>query len=366
MSLSAWERLGLLERELKPYFLLSQRGAHTTIFSYSSYDCEFEFASQYQVKLVTLCPLTGRSNILWLKFIESFFVGFYHFLFNKYDILRSNQIFGSWLPVTYSILFSIPVIVRGGYELHSFWIRSYSSSIRHHLSFLLSNFVYSHASCIELTSIADIRYVRRFFRPTAPLLYRPNWVDTDVFCPQHLPKRYSFITIGRLTPQKNHYQILDSIASLNFDFSSSGPILFIGSGFLKKDLQAYADSLSIPLVIIDCVPNSDLAQYLSSSLFYLHFSLFEGHPKSLLEAMSTSIPCICLSSNRVHDLVRHNSTGFICRLSDFSSLVNIISDRSDLISSVGSNARSFVVSNFSLSTRIDTLHSDIKFFSTFC
>ena len=357
MSLSKWKDIGILERELVPYQKLSKHGIHTIIYSYGDPDLESSIASFYGFKIFYLSPLSASYNNLFFVFIESFIRSIVS-RHPKLHVIRTNQLFGFWNGLLISFRYSIPLMIRSGYELHSFWLKTYSSRFRHIFSFLISWVAYKCGTVLEFTSLHDIRYVVRYFKPSCDLLYRPNWIDTNLFRPLTIEKTYSSITVGRLTPQKNHLALLKAIATSSLP-KPSKPLLFIGTGPCKDQLLEFAHEHCIPLVIKDTVSNNQIPEFINSSMFYVHCSLFEGNPKSLLEALSCGVPVIAISNPRLLQVFGSSDCIFfeaLPSIPSFYSSSQLSSSKAQLMSI---NSRNFIESHFSLNARISSLRCDI-------
>ena len=89
-----------------------------------------------------------------------------------------------------------------------------------------------------------------------------------------------FISVGRLEMQKNYEKTIEFISETNFEID------IVGDGSLNVKLANLADSKNIKMRILNQLENDDLLSLLAKYKFYISNSNFEGHPKSLLEAMS--------------------------------------------------------------------------------
>ena len=79
-------------------------------------------------------------------------------------------------------------------------------------------------------------------------------------------------------------------------------------------------------------------------------SLYEGHPKALLEAMACGVPVIAADSPGIREVIRHGETGYLCGTSPDAIRDAIEALRSDcaLRGRLGVAARKYVVDHFSL------------------
>ena len=359
MSLRRWEQLGILQRELTPYLRLRSRNITTIIFTYGDVSSEQDLADLYGVRLFFLAPLTSTTNFLPLILLESAIVLFFSRLPNI-SLVRSNQLFGAWACLVISRRLKIPSMLRSGYELNSFWRRTYRSRLRHLFAFCISIICYRSASFLEFTSLYDLRYVRRFFAPSIPSVLRPNWINTSVFKP--LPKShtiYSSLTVGRLTQQKSHLRLLEALAQSAIDTKSLKPLLFIGTGPCKSLLQEFAWFHSIPLVILDSIDNEELPSIYSQCDFYTHTSSFEGHPKALLEAISAAMPVLSVTNPRLQALFPTLSNPLFLPVSDIPYALAGIASFDIPTPRDTLESRAYIENHYSLDARVASLISDI-------
>ena len=79
-------------------------------------------------------------------------------------------------------------------------------------------------------------------------------------------------------------------------------------------------------------------------------SYYEGHPKTLLEAMSCGLPCIGSDVTGIREDVEHIKTGYLCK-TDYENIANaieiILSDES-LQKTIGKNAREYILKKYSI------------------
>lgn len=132
-------------------------------------------------------------------------------------------------------------------------------------------------------------------------------VDSHIF----LKKKNSipqFITIGRLSEEKGHIRILESLKTLNLDFN----YIIIGAGNLKSKIlqKIYDFELGSKVTLIDST--NEIQRYLESSDLFLQGSYVEGFPNALLEAASLGIPCIAFEApGGTKEILTNDLNGYI-------------------------------------------------------
>lgn len=128
----------------------------------------------------------------------------------------------------------------------------------------------------------------------------PNGVDTKLFAPVKqkgflrekwgIPKdKTVLITVGRMIPEKNHEGLLRLFSSIENDANVF--LVIVGDGALYKKTNELVKELKIKNVkLFGYVDNKELPELYSASDIYITLSKYEGHPLTVLEAMSCGIP----------------------------------------------------------------------------
>jgi len=179
----------------------------------------------------------------------------------------------------------------------------------------------------------------------------PNYVDTEVFQPVIEARDDStIIFVGRIAPEKNLPALLEAIQSLQVSLT------LIGEGKIRPELQRRFETLNGRIDWEGNVANSSLPAYLNRAGLFILPSLYEGHPKALIEAMACGLPVIGADSPGIRELIRHRETGYLCR-GDATSIRSAIQDllaHPDLCDRMGRNARAYILGNFSLDRIVES------------
>ncbi len=182
----------------------------------------------------------------------------------------------------------------------------------------------------------------------------PNYVDTELFKPSkdNFKKVFDLIFIGRIEKEKNIEQLLEAADRLKVK------LLIIGKGSLKNELMEKYNS---PLINwISKVENRKIPDFINQAQVFILPSLHEGHPKSLIEAMSCGCPVIGAKSPGIKDIINDGVNGVLCGTSSNSIMENItyVLSNLDLRAKIGAHARKDVKKLYSLD-RIIKLELDI-------
>ena len=95
-----------------------------------------------------------------------------------------------------------------------------------------------------------------------------------------------------------------------------------GTGTLEEELIEYADKKNTKINFLGSVNNNEILSILNFSKFYITTSLYEGNPKTVLEAMSRG--CVVFASKipNHEELITHLENGYLFDIKK----INIIDD----------------------------------------
>ncbi len=145
----------------------------------------------------------------------------------------------------------------------------------------------------------------------------------------------NIISICRLVDQKNIFEIFriaDGLPQYNF--------IVLGYGYLYLEACKFLSTNNIRNVYL-FGNKKNVFEYLYKSDLFLTTSLYEGHPISVIEAMSIGMPILASNVTGNCDTISHNESGLFYRLGD-------IKEAKDSISLVMENPK--IRLNFSLNS----------------
>ncbi|WP_276390841.1 glycosyltransferase [Eudoraea chungangensis] len=127
---------------------------------------------------------------------------------------------------------------------------------------------------------------------------------------QKTKNEVSFITVGRLRPQKGYFRIIDALAKFKEPFHYT----IVGKGIEKDDLIDYIDQkgLSNSVSFIDFTDSVE--NYLAQSDIFLQGSYVEGFPNALLESCAVGTPVIAFDAlGGINEIIQNGVNGYIAR-----------------------------------------------------
>lgn len=353
ISLKTWVDTGLFDREKLIYEEHLNRGHLSRVFwfTYGSGDREIAQKLQFEKRLhpaIHVVPMPKVFDFKRGSLVYSFLVPFLHRkVFRRSDVLKTNQIHGSWTAVLAKCLYHKPLIVRTGYTLSLFAKRLKKSESRIVIYRMMERLAYKNATCAIVTSKKDEIYILNAYRcPAGKIVIIPNYVDADLFKP-HKNEKYTnrIIFVGRLNKEKNLFNLISAIAKTDL-------ILDIyGKGELREALEQHAKSEGARVNFMGTVPNNELPDILNRYKYYILPSYFEGMPKTLLEAMACGLVCIGTDVEGVNEVIEDGVNGVLAQGTDVVSLTKAIQNierNSQLKSRLGHGARQSILSKFSI------------------
>ena len=342
VSLQVWDKVGMFDREVVLYQRLQQYGVDVSFVTYGNAD-----DLQYGEKIPGINICCNRWG-LPAKIYERLVPWLHRKTLHGADIIKTNQTNGAEIALRVAKHYNKPLIARCGYMLSEFAGKQHGDgSVERRKSLYLEKLTFTQANKVVVTT-QDMRdnIIQRIPALQTKVLVIPNYVDTDLFHPASTKHRVSnrLCYVGRLDhKQKNLRSLLGAIKGLGVDLQ------IIGSGSLEQEIVAEAGK-NPHLQLIGQVPNSKLPSYLSQCAAFVFPSFYEGHPKTLIEAMACGLPVITTDVPGIRNVIHHKQTGWLCG-TDPDSLregIKTVLSGEKLRERLGREARKFVVENYSL------------------
>jgi glycosyltransferase involved in cell wall biosynthesis len=340
VSLRTWDRVGMFKREVALYRRLQGRGVQVAFVTYGDAD-DLRYADRIP-GIRILCNrwgLSSRRYERWLTVLHGWHLW-------RSDVYKTNQANGADVALRAARRFDKPFIARCGYLWSRFAARQQaadSEAARHARTQEAQ--VFSVADRVVVTAEHMKQYIaEQYGLANSKVTVIPNYVLTDLFRPDSdvtcKPSRICFV--GRLDAQKNLFALLEAVRGLDVELE------VIGDGSQREALERMARDKEVNF--LGNRPHAELPQHLNAAGIFILPSLYEGHPKTLLEAMACGRPVIGTDVPGVRELIRHRETGYLCGTSPEeirAAIQDVLAD-ANLRVRMGHNAREFVVKDFSL------------------
>ncbi len=350
MSLAAWHTGGHLSREIALYRRLRPHLGGIAIVSHGDAS-DLNFADQLtDIDILVPGRASGWTGQLLTKRLIQLAAG-------RQVVLKTNQAPGGELAAEVASALGAPLIARNGYLFAEFIERQRGAEHPEaRAARALERHLFEAASRVVVTTAAmQDSVIDSYGVASEKVMIVPNYVDTALFAPgkaeKAVPGRIGFV--GRLAPQKNLHALFDGLAGF------TGEVVLVGAGELAESLRARAKDENLPVRFRPPMPNEQLPSFLHSCSGFVLPSLYEGHPKTLIEAMSTGLPCVATAVPGIAEMVEHEVDALLCQPDGPSlraALDRLIAEP-ELTRRLGQAARSSIESRFALN-RIVELECD--------
>ncbi|MGB7341352.1 MAG: glycosyltransferase family 4 protein [Phototrophicaceae bacterium] len=350
IRLQDWYNIGSVKREIAIYQKLRDYNVHTSFVTYGDRQ-DARIASD--IMDIPVYPnffnVNEKRYIHWLPWLHAP-------LLWRSDVIKTNQTNGADIALRAAQKWGKPFIARFGY-MHSFNVaqnEGHDSASAKHARYLEETVFTQAQAVIGTTERLCNEVLERF--PQATVYKVPNYVDTEHFAPLNIPKAVDITYVGRLHPEKNVQALLEAIEHQNVTCR------IIGGGQQLEAFQARFGTLDGRLDFVGQVAQSDLPRYLNETRIFVMPSLYEGHPKAVIEAMSCGTAVIGTDVNGTREVINHGLTGWLCATDSDNigaAIATLMADEA-LRQSIGKNARDYVLNNYNLDTIVEQEYHVIR------
>lgn len=348
MNLRRWDEAGILDREVCFYKKLVEHGVDVTFFTYGD-ESERGYADRLPgIKIIPawskgptpkgrLATLAASLAIPWIWKHE----------LAQHQILKTNQMWGAWIPLLAQYLTSRPVLLRCGYEAYKNVTKGQAPALMRFATYWLSRWAYGSADKVAFTYHGAANFAGTIFGPSPDkVVIQPNYVDIERFspCSQDMRHPERALFVGRVEKEKNLSCLIKAMSKIGLGLD------IVGAGSLVAPLKALAKSLGVDVRFLGIVPYGELSKIMVQYPVLVLPSCYENHPKVLLEAMSCGMAVVGTDVDGIREMIDNGENGLLCEPSaeNLANCIERIMQDKKLRERLGSAARSFVVKNFSL------------------
>lgn len=360
-SLKIWNDSGVLNRELAVYRkLVKQYNYEFILFTYGGDDDKHYLNNERNIEVVPLNNLLKNSKNAISSLVKSFVLPLKLKPFiTNIDILHQHQSQGSWVPLVCKFLYRKPLLIRTGYDVVDFSkrnLRPYYIIFFYKIIFCLNIYfsdLYTVASKFEFNNLKSTLNEKLLSK----VKLRSNWAYVQKYKPLIERKNYRILSVGRLEKQKNYGYLINSFK--NFDNYN---LDIIGKGSEYENLNSIAKGNISNVNFLDQIDNIKLTKLYLDYKFYISTSIFEGNPKTILEAMGAGCIVICSKNLSHNELIEDKKNGF---LFDFNNnglttlFIDILENKYDL-ESIAKEARNTIKNNYSLDKLVWLMDRDYR------
>lgn len=301
-SISTWDKAGILDREMALYEEFVRLGHSVSLVSWGRLE-DFKFRGRFkgiQILHNSLClpTLTYERFLPWLHAST----------FRQGDIFKTNQ--SSSAPVARKVadVFGKMMVMRFGFM--------WSANVARELGAddpRVKAVVEAEEACMKgadhIVCTTDEMAADMFARvpvTSGKTTVLPNYVVPASFDMEYPdgPYRYDVLYVGRFSEEKNVFNLVRAARKLN------ARTLLVGKGPLEAALRKEAENS--PVEFMDFQPQSRLKDLMRESAMLVMPSMYEGHPKVLIEAMFAGVPVVGTDVPGIQTLIKDGVTGLLC------------------------------------------------------
>ena len=312
-SFESWSKDGNLSREIK-YFNEFQKKSTDIVYTFISYgnknDTEY-FKKFENNNLISIYEYVPYFKNKYLRFLVSLTIPFVlrKILKNKkIDLIKQNQLQGSWVSMIFKFLIKKPYIVRTGYDVLTFKQKENKPKFIILFYNILTKACLSIADIYTVTSKVDKSFLKNRFKKDKKIKLRRNFIEVNNTNNNISSKETKIVCVGRLEKQKNFKYIINELKD------TSLPIEIFGSGSQRNELNNLISNVKNQVTLMGQRENEEIINYLNSRKYFISSSLYEGNPKGVLEAMSQGCIVFVSKNENTSEIINNGVDGFLYNL----------------------------------------------------
>lgn len=334
----------MLDRELSLYRAFRALGVETTFVSYGSGAAENAEVRALRGEFRVLTNYARLPRHLYVKFLPLL----HGRGLARTHLFKANQTDGSEVAHRCARFLHRPWVARSGYDWSDFlrrglpagaWEIGYAETVEAEAAAHAGAWIFSTA--LQRDRMTALHPA---LAPRAHLV--PNHVDTALFAPSPAAHDYDLLAVGRLEPQKNTGLLLRAARLL-----PGVRLAVAGTGSEDSALKALAAELGVRVDWLGSVPHARLPGLMNRSRVYVLPSLYEGLPKTLIEALSCGMAVAATRAPGIREVLRDGETGLLAEPEPeaLAAAIRSLLDDPDLSRRLGANARREAETVYSLS-----------------
>ena len=314
LSLAQWEELGLLEREWALYERLAPAYDKILLITHGGEE-DVRLASALGGNVRLVCNLEALETARYEATVPERVVR--ELGACKSVVVKTNQFKGGILGVSVSRALRArgvrtALVARGGYLWSRFEAAEHGPGSQEAMQAGQEERELCVAADLVVGSsaamVGDLAWRYAISQDRAHLI--PNFVPA----PRDAELKRDGKTVlyaGQLVARKRVHLIVEAVAMARTIAQCDVRLSVIGSGPEQAALEARASELGIDATFEPRLPHGDLLERMATCAVYVQASSLEGHPKTVIEAMSTGAPVVVTDAPGLGGVVVHGTTGLV-------------------------------------------------------
>lgn len=324
ISLKHWIDSGIYEREMLLYQSLEkEHGVEFTFITFGDSEDAKYFTGFEKANILPIYSRIKYSKLNFFNFIKSIY--FSYFLSRELkdnQLIKTNQLSGSWIGIILKKVLGIPLLVRTGYNIYEFKVKENKSVLVQLFYKYLTKLSLKYSNLYIVTSNKDRMFLRNMVGTNGNIVVIPNYVPKINI--NNADNRHSnkVISVGRLEKQKNYFDLLKHLKLAEYEID------IVGDGSERNHLIKFAKKENIKVNFLGKLEFQKLNNLYKEYKIFISNSSFEGNPKTILEAMANGC-CIVATNIESHkEIIDDKINGFLYdEVDNVNAIVeNVLSD----------------------------------------
>ncbi|MCB9845774.1 MAG: glycosyltransferase [Phycisphaeraceae bacterium] len=309
VSLQEWERLGLIERERALIDRLAPHYRRVLLVTGGGND-DAHVSSRHNLSAEVVCGGASPNGNLAAEVAERLGGA-------ASAVVRTNQLEGASLAVSIArqmreVGTRTGLIIRGGYlwsrfvaaDLGADSIQARDAAAEEQEACQAADLVIGTTPSM----VSDLAW--RYGLGPDWIRVIPNFVELNSAEPR-TPRHDSVLYAGQLVARKRVDLLIEAVARIRGDVQVT--LSIIGDGPERTSLERLAAERGVRATFESRVPHPELRARMRSCAVYAQCSALEGHPKTVLEALSEGAAVLVTDSAGLGDVIEDGVTGLRVR-----------------------------------------------------
>ena len=304
ISLNDWKTSGILNREIRIYKELEKNeNIKFTFVTYGDYK-DKSIITNSNINVIPIYSIFKKSKNSLFRFFKSFAFPFYlKKNLGDFDVIKTNQLHGSWIPLILKYLTKKKLYIRTGFDFYTFALKRRLGFPKVIFFYFLTKISLKKSDAYSVTSLTDKRFLEKKFKPEYEIELVRNWVEPLKINEDRFDNR--ILAVGRLEEQKNFSELFKQLRDTNYFID------IVGSGSLKELLKKEAIENNLSVNFLGNLDHIDLMELYGKYKVFITSSLYEGNPKALLEAMSMGCVVIAYKIENIEEIISQKINGIL-------------------------------------------------------
>lgn len=368
VSLKVWVEKGLIDREKQIYEEHLRQGHFDKIiwFTYGMNDDEVRNKLIEEDRLddrIKVIPMPRYFFNKYLMRTYSYFMPIFQKKYcEKLNIIKTNQMEGAWTAAIIHRKYGVPFLLRTGYTYSALLIQKIAErkwsykKVKLYWKYIkyrkIEKFLYYCCTHATVSSTHDKKYVQeQYLVSERKIDVITNYIDCNLFRNIEIigSKSQRFIFVGRLSAEKNLFNIIQALGELKVGLD------IYGKGELQEKLAEFAEQHHYDVCFKGTVNNNELPLIYNSYRYYILASPYEGMPKTLLEAMACGCICFGTKVEGIQEVIKDCENGYLIEDTSIESIKKAITMgiRQDGNDRISQNAIDYICKNHSLENVVE-------------